>query len=979
MLLNRIYISLIYLFFILIVSAKSMQGQTHLPSIHSSQRVTPKSGLKDRKVEQVFRLPSGMYLFVTDKFQFYSGRQFIGKPMAYPLVRCMGDQHFFSEDFEMYQLSDFEKLSIEIPKGEIIDVQKDGSGFLFLIQKENKYQIHRWVDDVWHQVLSFPADFRIQKFSSLQGEFYFLDSSRNLRKHNGEKICFNGNDLPLHDFPADPQLYSINNHLFFSFSDRKGIFRMTAENNVDTLNLRSVIHHAKTDEVGQAIIIGRRQVVIKNSIFFIDTIGDYHSWDELLNVNDIIADVASSNFVEEITLCGLSGVDIIKFSIEKNFVSAYAKTREDKRGFGNLIMGVRNDSKDRVLLVKENRQLFLWEEGVVHEMTLKGDVPEGLCRAPIYSEATNLFYFPSYNSNRDGFLYSIDVDEQLITLEANTKGLYTACKSTEGELYFAGHESSVYHLTEDSLYFFDYNKELKGIEIYALFIGEKKLLGTRQGLFQVDHLSEDGVINTVESVGSLDEIRFIDYHQSKYYIGTHGEGLYILDDDLNLIRKIDQECCSINEYVYSTTVDSEDRIWVATNEGLFVLNDDGNLLDHLTTREGISEQEFNTQALTVLEDGELIFGTVNGVTLIDPSEFYTSTERDFYVEAVLAYVGEEVFVGKEVNGRYKFLTRPDSIVIKLEQYGYDDFQYSFQAKNSLVHDKLSLAINQNEITLLDPKFTSYELSVNGPQKAALNIDVQRNVPIILRNGFLYLLGLLALGFVIFKIQDRRNKRKLNESDIQRQLAVIKLEALRSQLNPHFIFNSLGAISYYMQTNENKLANSYLTKFAKLIRAFLESSKNEYISLKDEINLLTYYLSLEKMRFEDSFEYSINVDSDINLDHEQIPTMLIQPFVENSLIHGINNRQDKEGKIDLTFKKDGNDLLCVIDDNGVGRARAEEIKRNSIKRHKSRGTQIINERIEAAESIDGQSITVNFIDKQAEGKATGTKVNILIKN
>lgn len=978
--LNRISFLLNSLCFFWLVSIVNVHGQIDLPSIHSTQRITPKTGLKDRKVEQVFRLPSGMYLFVTDKFQFYSGRQFIGEPMIYPLINNIIDDYYLSEDYEIYNLSDFEKLNTEFPSGEIVDVQTEDNTFLFLIRAENTYEIHSWQDQEWSQLLSFSVDFEIEKFSKLNGEFYFLDSNRNLRKHNHTEIKYNGAELPIHDFPAEPHLFHINEKLFFSFSDRKGIFRLNADQSVDTLSLSSVIHHMKKDEAGQALIIGRREVIIKNAIFFVDKKGDYHSWHELLKINDIIADVASSNFLEEITICGLSGIDIVRFSIEKNYVNAYAKIAEDKRGFGNLIMGVGHNKQGGILLVKENRQLYILENDEVHELNLKGDVPVGHYRAPVYDEVKNIFYIPSHNSNREGNIYSVDLNKNQISLIATPKAIFTSFKSADGKIFFAGHESSVYQWHADSLNFYDFNIQLNGREILAFHSGDKHLLGTRQGLFLLDELKNGTNAKMVESLGVKDEIRSIDYHESKYYIGTHGQGFYILDDDLQLIRKIDQDCCSINEYVYSTSVDLESRIWVATNEGLYVMDGEGNLLDHLTTREGISEQEFNTQALTVLPSGEMIFGTVNGITCVNPSIFVPGKPKDFYVEDVLAYVGEEVFVGNEIDGRYKFLTKPDSIKVKLRQYGYNDLQHSFEAMNRMVYEgNADLSLDKNEITILNPNFTSYEMKVNGLNKAALNIDVQRNVPLILRNLFLYLLGLFALGFIVFKIQDNRNKNKLKESEVQRQLAVIKLEALRSQLNPHFIFNSLGAISYFIQTNEMKLANGYLTKFAKLIRAFLESSKNEYISLKGEINLLTYYLTLEKMRFEDAFEYSIEIDPEINLDHEQIPTMLIQPFVENSLIHGINNRQDKEGRIDLIFKKEGDDLLCIIDDNGVGRAKAEQIKLNSIKKHKSRGTQIINERINATHTLDGPSISVNYIDKVEAGMAKGTQVNILIKN
>lgn len=207
------------------------------------------------------------------------------------------------------------------------------------------------------------------------------------------------------------------------------------------------------------------------------------------------------------------------------------------------------------------------------------------------------------------------------------------------------------------------------------------------------------------------------------------------------------------------------------------------------------------------------------------------------------------------------------------------------------------------------------------------------------------------------------------------LADSQLMALRAQMNPHFVFNSLNSIQECIVTGKHGDASLYLNKFSKLFRALLENSSKPLITLAEEIEVLELYLQLEHMRFEGSFEYQVEADEDLEAEEILIPSMLLQPFVENALWHGLMH---KEGERSLTIAFEclpGDLFRCTIDDNGIGRKKAAELKaaRSSGKSHISRGMQITADRI-ALMQRRGQSASLNIIDKyDGAGEPAGTQV------
>jgi LytS/YehU family sensor histidine kinase len=220
------------------------------------------------------------------------------------------------------------------------------------------------------------------------------------------------------------------------------------------------------------------------------------------------------------------------------------------------------------------------------------------------------------------------------------------------------------------------------------------------------------------------------------------------------------------------------------------------------------------------------------------------------------------------------------------------------------------------------------------------------------------------------------EQEKEKNRIQRQVYEMETRVLKAQMNPHFIFNSMNSIQQFILANDNANANAYLVKFARLLRKILESSTDEHISLDNELDILNKYIEIESLRFEDAFSYEIVVDDKLNRPDTRIPHMLIQPFVENAIWHGLLMKEsDKNLKIFFEYV-DEHSLWCVVDDNGAGR-RAQKTE-GSVPKKKSLGIHFTAQRLELMRKEWGGDYGVEIADKvNAQGVSDGTRVKIKI--
>ena len=256
---------------------------------------------------------------------------------------------------------------------------------------------------------------------------------------------------------------------------------------------------------------------------------------------------------------------------------------------------------------------------------------------------------------------------------------------------------------------------------------------------------------------------------------------------------------------------------------------------------------------------------------------------------------------------------------------------------------------------------------------------------------------MLLGVIYFRIvrlkrrnEEYRRKRAENGLEIQRlegerakaallqRAKELEVQALRSQMNPHFVFNCLNAINRFILSHEAEAASDYLTKFSRLMRMIMNHSRHSTVTLAEETEMLRLYLDMERLRFKDAFDYSIYAGDDVDAGELMIPPLLLQPFVENAVWHGLMHKEER-GWLSVTMEVHDEVLTCIIRDNGIGRKKAALLKSKSVERYKSMGLQITAERMALLTGTDAKGPFFTIEDLYDEdGNATGTQVTLTIR-
>ncbi|QXP58171.1 histidine kinase [Cellulophaga sp. HaHa_2_95] len=230
-------------------------------------------------------------------------------------------------------------------------------------------------------------------------------------------------------------------------------------------------------------------------------------------------------------------------------------------------------------------------------------------------------------------------------------------------------------------------------------------------------------------------------------------------------------------------------------------------------------------------------------------------------------------------------------------------------------------------------------------------------------------GILLLGLTTYFFYRSNKQQKLANN-------LLALKSLRTQMNPHFIFNALNSVNNYIAKSDERSANRYLSEFSTLMRAVLENSEEDFIPLTKEIELLELYTKLEHSRFSDKFDYEIKIDKDIDVASYQIPPMLLQPYIENAIWHGLRYKDEKGFLMVDVKNKTKNSIEITISDNGIGRKRSAELKTSNQKKQKSKGMGNIKKRIDILNDMYKDKVDVFITDYKEDG--TGTKVSFLLK-
>jgi sensor histidine kinase YesM len=321
----------------------------------------------------------------------------------------------------------------------------------------------------------------------------------------------------------------------------------------------------------------------------------------------------------------------------------------------------------------------------------------------------------------------------------------------------------------------------------------------------------------------------------------------------------------------------------------------------------------------------------------------------------------------------------DGISFKSE--GDISYQYRLLGIDSIWKITKQRLINFSFLPYGNYNFELFAINKFGVKSKLINVPFRVNKRLYEETYFRIIICLIIISmvFLLFQKRNQVNKEKyLQKLQNAQKIMELEQEALKAQMNPHFIFNCLNAIQHYIIEKDVMSANKFISSFAGLIRQALDNSGRKSISINEEITFLKSYIEIEQNRFEDRFLYQLNVGNEIETDLLQIPPMLIQPFVENAINHGLLHKRNEIGKLDVDFSLSEQMLKIIISDNGIGRIASNSFSHHKEISHLSKGIELTKMRISRLNYYETSKIKLEIVDKyDTGGNSTGTQVEILI--
>ncbi|MBK8827071.1 MAG: histidine kinase [Saprospiraceae bacterium] len=527
--------------------------------------------------------------------------------------------------------------------------------------------------------------------------------------------------------------------------------------------------------------------------------------------------------------------------------------------------------------------------------------------------------------------------------------------------------------------------DLSGRMYAILLLKGKFYSGNQQGLFwgrpTINELNPICLDESSESV-SVNGIK--QSNDGLIWVATEGNGVYVLENDV-VIRHFDNELMDAN--IHSIKTDEKNRVWVATRKGVNLIQKVGKdfKISAFNSFHGFPDDYIND---IYCYDDELYVATDEGLVQVNINQL---NKTNFQLPPPI-----HINSFKILKSTWELADKDTFHMLEYNEntvnFEYSGISYKSNGKVRYEYRLLPsvpewLQTHNDNLTFNNLKPEKYTFEVRAidaignvsKMPAQVNFEVKKHYSEKLWFRMVTLLtAFLILLYFILQYLKQRREQAAEQSRIEKLISELRLKSLQSQLNPHFIFNSLNAIQQFINTENKKSANDYLAKFARLMRLYLNGSDSQFITLKQELDVLKLYCSLEHLRFADKFDYDINIDTAIRLEDYDVPAMLLQPHVENAIRHGLIPNQKAKNFLQINIKKDINNVVCEIIDNGIGRSRSLELKGKSNTDHRSMGNKISKERLEMIRALKLAYISEKISDLSDEyGQSAGTKVEILI--
>lgn len=488
------------------------------------------------------------------------------------------------------------------------------------------------------------------------------------------------------------------------------------------------------------------------------------------------------------------------------------------------------------------------------------------------------------------------------------------------------------------------------------------------------------------------------------YLGIKGEGVYrapnVLVPSKMQFSIITVPSMTYSSNIYSMVCDSKENLWVGTENGVYKFIKSQSYESsfdfiHYKREDGFLGIENCHNSISINHHDNIWFGTMNGLV-------YYNAHYETGIQAPPKLRLTEILLFNKAitDSPYSscFSRKTDGVITELPHH-QNHLSFSFDAVHLNYPEKLkyrymlegadldwSAWTEEKRINFsgLAPGNYTFRVQSTFDESLESNTEVVHfkiGKPFWKENGFRIFLFLLGAGIITFiiKIRESAIKKKVEaqnrELSLKNELLTLEQKALQLQMNPHFIFNALNSIQSLVVNNDPEAARTQIQNFAMLMRGILNTSRSKTVSLQTETDLLTKYLTMEQFCQKNKFDFSISISEEINPEETELPTMLIQPFVENAVIHGISHLSSP-GAIQINFELEDHTLICTITDNGVGRKRAAELSPGK-KGHTSLGMEVTGQRLDAMKNQSGE-VGKQIIDLFDEsGHASGTKVILKI--
>jgi ligand-binding sensor domain-containing protein/two-component sensor histidine kinase len=691
--------------------------------------------------------------------------------------------------------------------------------------------------------------------------------------------------------------------------------------------------------------------------------------------------------------CGLSGSGLAKYDPLKYQFSAIGnEPLNDASLPDNMVFDIFKSRDGSFFVGTQNKGIAQWDLSANSFQPYIASSKLGLINNTIYDitedNKSNL-WIASWGGlmqlNRKTNKISYKENNELLT----TKKLYGVVKLKNADsLLITGENGPVFFSLKDQRWK-PFPTHLPWTTAYLgryMYEGENNILWIctlGAGLIKYDYRkSTFDIIEPVKKYSIY--VRHLLQERDLFWLATDN-GIMLYDFKKNIVVKhFTLSTQNISNVCYAIQKDNKGFFWVSTNNGLYRIDPQNFSIQNYNIGNGLSFLEYNTACVFKEANGALLFGGVGGITLFNPSQLKENTFSPYPIITAVNVNDSAWSLTSQAtkNGHFTFNHRQNFITLffavnNFSNQNNNQFTYRLQG---LSENWINVG-NRNfaNYTSLPPGNYIFQLrSANSDGKwceGMTTFSFSITAPWWQTWWFMTIAFFLLVGLLTYFVR-RRIQVISREANLKQKIAEAEMMGLRAQMNPHFIFNSLNSIREMILHNENKEASHFLSKFAHLIRITLNQSGQSFISLRNTIDYLHRYVEMEQVRNAD-FTCRILADDELDMDETVLPPMLIQPFVENAIWHGITGKK-KNINITIDFKKENKELACIIADNGIGINQSLKNKKTETDLHQSVGIENINNRIRLLNEKYNLKSSITIQDKSTISNTEGSGTIVTLR-